>query len=71
MVYSFGMRERMGSDGLGYIVGVALLIGGGMFLRTPVLNWICGPTLIVLSVITVGRLQDRLRSRAAKGTGRG
>jgi hypothetical protein len=60
----------MGSDRIGYGVGVAILIIGGMFLRTPILNWICGPALVVLSVVTVGRLQDRLRSRSRKGTDR-
>lgn len=70
MHYSAGMREWMGSEAIGYILGVGLLIGGGMFLRTPVLNWICGPTFIVISVVTVGRLQDLVRRRTLKGTGR-
>jgi membrane protein implicated in regulation of membrane protease activity len=60
------------SDRFGYVVGLIILIVGGMFLRTPVLNWICGPTLIVLSVVAVGHLQDRVRARStrAKGTNR-
>lgn len=59
----------MGGDRIGYIVGVALLIVGGFFLQTPILNWICGPALIVLSVVTVGYLQDRVRSRSARSKG--
>jgi hypothetical protein len=51
------------SDRLGYLVGVLLLIVGGILLQTPVLNWISGPTIIVVSVVMVGKIQDRLRNR--------
>lgn len=54
------------SDRLGYTVAMVLFIGGGILLTTPVLNWICGPALIVASVVVVGRVQDRLAARRAR-----
>ena len=57
--------ESSGSDLLGYAVGIVVLVVGGFFLRTPVLNWICGPALVVLSVVIVGRIRDRLAQRLA------
>ena len=51
------------SDRLGYTVAMVLFIGGGIALTTPVLNWICGPALIVICVVVVGRIQDRLAAR--------
>ncbi len=56
------------SDRLGYAVGLVLLIGGGILFTTPVLNWICGPALIVVSVVVVGRIQDALATRRERGS---
>ena len=53
-----------------YAVAAALLIGLGAWLRTPVLNWISGPALVV-AVVTLGTpAVQRLRGRARRGRSR-
>jgi hypothetical protein len=58
-----GGAARGPSDVLGYTIAAILFIGGGIAFTTPVLNWICGPALIVATVVAVGRIQDRLAAR--------
>jgi hypothetical protein len=41
----------------------AILLVGGSTLRTPILNWICGPAIVVASVVLVGRITDRRAAR--------
>jgi hypothetical protein len=36
-----------------------VLLIGGPILRTPVLNWISGPAIVVASVVVMGMLRDR------------
>lgn len=55
------------SDLAGYVVACLILLVGGSTLRTPILNWICGPAIVVASVVFVGRINDR---RAARRSGR-
>jgi hypothetical protein len=45
---------------------VILFTGAGIAFTTPVLNWICGPALIVATVVLVGRLQDRYAARRTR-----
>ena len=47
------------SDLPGYIVAVVILVGAGSVLRTPILNWISGPAIVIASVVLVGQLSDR------------
>jgi hypothetical protein len=47
------------SDRLGYSVAVGVLVIGGALARTPILNWISGPSIVITCVIVVGNLQDR------------
>ena len=35
------------AERLGYLVAVLILVVGGATLRTPILNWICGPAIVV------------------------
>jgi hypothetical protein len=58
------VREaRRSTDVTGYVVASLAIIVGGVFLRTPVLNWICGPAIVVTAVVGVGMLTDRYQSR--------
>jgi hypothetical protein len=61
-----GDATRRTSDVLGYTIAVILFIIGGVAFTTPVLNWICGPALIVATVVAVGRLQDRYAARRGR-----
>jgi hypothetical protein len=44
-----------------YVVAFVLLVVLGAWLRTPILNWICGPAFVVLVVVGIGRLRDRAK----------
>lgn len=50
-----GAREPRGDLAL-YALAAALLIGLGILLTTPVLNWIAGPALVVAVVTLTPRL---------------
>lgn len=54
------------SERWAYVVAVVVLVGGGMLLRTPILNWICGPAIVITCVAFLGPLFAR---RANKETG--
>jgi hypothetical protein len=54
---------RRSTEITGYLVAALALVIGGVFLRTPVLNWICGPAIVVAAVVGVGMLTDRFQSR--------
>jgi len=56
-------QARCSTDVTGYLVASLALIVGGVFLRTPVLNWICGPAIVVAAVVGVGILTDGFESR--------
>jgi hypothetical protein len=40
--------KRATAERLGYIVAVLILVVGGALVRTPILNWISGPAIVVL-----------------------
>jgi hypothetical protein len=42
-----------------YVVAALILFVLGVWLRTPVLNWIVGPGLVVLVVVQIGRWKDQ------------
>jgi len=44
------------SEKIGYLIAVLILVVGGAFLRSIILNWICGPAIVVGSVILSTRL---------------
>ncbi len=52
-------RRSQPSDRLGYAVAVIVLVIGGALARTPVLNWISGPSIVITCVVVVGNMQDR------------
>jgi len=41
-------------EAIGYIVAVLILIVGGAVVRTPILNWICGPAIVIVTVSLIG-----------------
>ena len=45
-----------------YVIAFVALVVFGALLRTPVLNWICGPLLVILIVVGIGKLKDRHRA---------
>lgn len=48
------------SEVIGYLVAGVILVVGGAFLRTIVLNWITGPAIVVGSVALSTRVFGRL-----------
>lgn len=46
-------------DALGYALAVAVLTTLGVFFRSYVLNWIAGPTIVVLVIAGYDRLTHR------------
>ncbi len=46
-------------EALGYAVAVVILVVGGAIVRTPVLNWICGPAIVIVSVSMIGAWRDK------------
>ena len=47
------------SEKIGYLIAVLILVVGGVFLRSIILNWICGPAIVVGSVILSTRLFEK------------
>ena len=45
----------MNREMLGYAIAAVCLVVFGVILRTPVLNWISGPAIVVAVVTTVAR----------------
>ena len=54
-------QPESSADLIGYVVAALILIIGGAIVRTPILNWICGPALVISCVVLVGTLRDRRR----------
>ena len=52
------------SEKIGYLLAVVILVGGGMFLRSVVLNWISGPAIVIASVVASTRLFGRFDAPA-------
>jgi hypothetical protein len=42
------------ADALAYGLAVVILVVGGALVRTPILNWICGPAIVIATVSVVG-----------------
>ncbi len=47
------------SEKIGYAVAVVILVVGGAFVKTAILNWISGPAIVVGSVVACTRLLGR------------
>jgi hypothetical protein len=47
------------SEKIGYAVAVVILVVGGAFVKTAILNWISGPAIVVASVVASTRLFGR------------
>lgn len=47
------------SERIGYLVAVLVLVVGGAFFRSVILNWIVGPAIVVGSVVLCTRLLER------------
>ncbi|WP_168220747.1 hypothetical protein [Streptomyces sp. RFCAC02] len=43
------------AEAAGYAAAVLVLIGGGVFLTSAVLNWLVGPAVTVVCVAAAGR----------------
>lgn len=56
---------------LAYGVAIAILVGFGMLLRTPILNWISGPSIVIATVSILGPIFARRRKAKSAGTGAG
>ena len=41
-------------EAIGYALAVVILVVGGAIVRTPILNWICGPAIVIVTVSLVG-----------------
>ena len=47
------------SEKIGYAIAVVILVIGGAFFRTVILNWISGPAIVVASVVLSTRYLSR------------
>jgi hypothetical protein len=47
------------SEKIGYLLAVVILVVGGALVQTIILNWIVGPSLVVVCVIVSTRLFGR------------
>jgi len=47
------------SEKIGYAIAVVILVIGGAFVKTAILNWISGPAIVVASVVISTRLFGR------------
>ena len=41
-------------EAVAYAIAVVILVVGGALVRTPILNWICGPAIVIVTVSLVG-----------------
>ena len=55
------------AEAAGYALAVVVLVVGGALLTTPILNWLVGPSIVIVCVAAVGRLDDLRRRRATEG----
>ncbi len=63
---SLDVSERR-AEMLAYLVAVVILVGGGMLVRTPILNWISGPAIVVVAVaVLTPRLSRSARPKARR-----
>lgn len=45
---------KAGREAVGYVLAALIIIVGGAIVRTPILNWICGPAIVIATVSLVG-----------------
>lgn len=57
------------SEKIGYAVAVVILVVGGAFVKTAILNWISGPAIVVASVVASTRLFGRYDREPVAGEG--
>ena len=51
----------------GYVLAVFALVVGGAILRTPILNWISGPAIVIGSVALTTWISGRRSAAGGKG----
>ena len=51
------------AEAVAYVVAVIVLVVGGALVRTPILNWISGPAIVIASVAIIPPLLTRRHSR--------
>lgn len=49
-----GRFSESRSEMWAYVVAALVLVVGGMIFRTPILNWICGPAIVISCVVFLG-----------------
>jgi hypothetical protein len=54
--------ERV-AEGIAYALAATILVVGGAILRTPILNWICGPAIVIATVSLLPPLLTRSRAK--------
>jgi hypothetical protein len=57
------------SEKIGYAIAVLILVVGGAFVKTAILNWISGPAIVVASVVVSTRLFGRYDREPAASEG--
>lgn len=60
---SFYSDEMSKGEHTGHALSVAVLVVGGVFAKSAILNWIIGPATVVLSVAAVVAVERRLVRR--------
>ena len=61
------IEPELRHDAWAYALAALILIVGGAMVRTPILNWICGPAIVIASVAFLGPVLDR-RASGRSGT---
>ena len=46
------------AERLGYALAIVILVVGGALVRTPILNWVAGPVIVVACVMLTTRSRD-------------
>jgi protein-S-isoprenylcysteine O-methyltransferase Ste14 len=60
------MKETR-ADAVAYAVAVVILVVGGAVFRTPILNWLSGPAIVVAVVALLGGFLARREARRGEG----
>ncbi len=71
-----GQFRESRSEIWAYVISAVVLVGGGMIFRTPILNWICGPAIVITCVVFLGPMfagrtdDDQTRTGTTTGSKR-
>ena len=57
-------------EAMAYAIAVVILVVGGAIVRTPILNWICGPGIVVACVALLGPRFARKKRTSSEGRGK-